>query len=109
MAECSPKGKKRLREKEKLLVTSNFSFSLSVFKRLTLESCKNHGLFGKGLTLSVPDINLTSFNDSIIRPTKVPQRILSHRFDLTRGQHRCKIRLLVLCSLILIYAVCNSP
>ena len=30
---------------------SNFSFSHSVFKRLVLQSRKNQGLFGKGLTL----------------------------------------------------------
>ena len=40
---------KTLREKEKLLVTSNFSFSHSVFKRLVLQTRKNQGLFGKGL------------------------------------------------------------
>ena len=34
MAESYPNGKKTLWEKEKLLVTSNFSFSHSVFKRL---------------------------------------------------------------------------
>ena len=39
-------------EKEKLLVTSNFSFSQSVFKRLVLQTCKNQGLFWKGLTHS---------------------------------------------------------
>ena len=32
-----------------MLVTSNFSFSYSVFKRLVLQTGKNHGLFGKGL------------------------------------------------------------
>ena len=45
-------------EKEKLLNTSNFSFSYScnnfsfhhsVFKILVLQTCKNQGLFGKGL------------------------------------------------------------
>ena len=35
--------------KSKLLVTSNFSFSHSVFKRLVLQTRKNQGLFGKGL------------------------------------------------------------
>ena len=40
---------KTLWEKEKLLITSNFSFSRSVFKRLVLRTCKNQGLFGKGL------------------------------------------------------------
>ena len=29
--------------------TRNFSFSRSVFKRLVLQTCKNQGLFGKGL------------------------------------------------------------
>ena len=38
-------------EKEKLLVTSNFSFSYSVFKTLVLQTRKNQGLFGKGLIL----------------------------------------------------------
>ena len=49
MAESSPKGWKTLWEKEKLLVTSNFSFFHSVFKRLVLQTGKNQGLFGKGL------------------------------------------------------------
>ena len=39
-------------EKEKLLVTSNFSFSHSVFKRFRLQTCKNQGLWGKGLMVS---------------------------------------------------------
>ena len=34
----------------KLLVSSNFSFSCSVFKRLVVQTRKNQGLFGKGLT-----------------------------------------------------------
>ena len=38
MAESSPNGKKTLREKEKLLFTSNFSFSHSVYKRLKLHA-----------------------------------------------------------------------
>ena len=40
---------KTLWEKEKLLVTSNFSFSHSVFKRLVMQTRKNKGLFGKEL------------------------------------------------------------
>ena len=36
-------------EKEKLLVTSNLSFSHSVFKKLLLQTRKNQGLFGRGL------------------------------------------------------------
>ena len=42
----SANGKKTLWEKEKLLITSNFSSSHSVLKRL-------QGLFGKGLTLTI--------------------------------------------------------
>ena len=49
MTESSLKGLKTLWEKEKLLVTSNFSFSHSVFKRLLPQTCENQGLFGKGL------------------------------------------------------------
>ena len=52
MVESSPNEKKTLWEQEKLLVTSNFSFSRSVFKRLVLQTRKNQGLFGKGLILS---------------------------------------------------------
>ena len=49
-AESYPKSlKKTQREKEKLLITSNFSFSHSVFKRLVLQTRENLGLFGKGL------------------------------------------------------------
>ena len=43
-----------------VLVMSNFSFSLSVFKRLKLQTRKNHGLFGKGLTLYH---TILAFND----------------------------------------------
>ena len=38
-----------MREKEKLIIISNFCFSDSVFKRLVLQTHKNQGLFGKGL------------------------------------------------------------
>ena len=43
-------GRKHCGKKEKLLVTRNFSFALSVFLRLTLQTCKNQSLFMKGLT-----------------------------------------------------------
>ena len=49
MKESSPNGLKTLWEKEKLLVTRNFSFSHSVFKRCVQQTRKNEGLFGKGL------------------------------------------------------------
>ena len=51
MAVSSPNRYKTLWEKEKLLVTSNFSFSHGVFKRLVLQTHKNQGLFGKGLKI----------------------------------------------------------
>ena len=51
MVESFLKGQKTLWEKEKLLVTSNFSFSHRVFKRLELQTRKNQGLFRKGLNL----------------------------------------------------------
>ena len=57
-AESSSNGLKTLWEKEKLLVTSNFSFSHSAFKRLVLETRKNQGLFGKRL-------NISSYNKSL--------------------------------------------
>ena len=59
MAESFLKGLKTLWEKEKLLVTSNFSFSHSVFKRLVQKTRKKQGLFGKGLTRyhTIPTFN----------------------------------------------------
>ena len=50
MAESSHKGWQTQWQKEKLLITSNFSFSQSVFKRLVQHIRKNQGLFWKGLT-----------------------------------------------------------
>ena len=49
MAESSLKERKTLWEKEKLLVTSNFSFFHTVFKRFILQIRKNMGMLGKGL------------------------------------------------------------
>ena len=47
MAESFLKRVENTVGKEKLLYTSNFSFSHSVFKRLVLQKCKNQGLLGK--------------------------------------------------------------
>ena len=41
-------------EKEKLLFTSNFSYSKSVFKTLVLQICETTGLIGKVLKLIGP-------------------------------------------------------
>ena len=48
-------------EKEKLLVTSNFSISHSVFKGPVLQTCKNQGLFGKGLISRMADFLFCAF------------------------------------------------
>ena len=49
MAESSINRQKTLWEKEKLLITNNFSFYHSVLRRLVLQTCKNQGLFVKEL------------------------------------------------------------
>ena len=49
MANVLQTGRKHCGKKEKLLLTSNFSFPHSVFIRLVLLTRKNQGLFGKGL------------------------------------------------------------
>ena len=65
MAESSQNGQKTLWEKEKSLITSNFSFSHSVLKRLVLQTRKNQGLFGKARIKSafnLDDTNMTSYS-----------------------------------------------
>ena len=44
-------GRKHCRKKEKLLITSNFSFSHSVFKRFVSQGRQKVSLCGNGLTL----------------------------------------------------------
>ena len=51
MVEIPPKGYETLWKKDKLLVTSNFSFSCSVFKILALQTGKNKALFGDVLNV----------------------------------------------------------
>ena len=53
MAESFPNRSKTLWEKDKLLATSNFSFSHSAFKRSELQTRKSLGLFGKGLSVFI--------------------------------------------------------
>ena len=59
MAENYPNRKKTLQKKEKLLITSNFSFSHSVFKRIVSKGRQKVSLFGKGLSLyhTIPTFN----------------------------------------------------
>ena len=54
MAESYPNGWETLWEKEKLLVTSNFSFSHSVFKRFVSQGRQKVSLCGNGLSELVP-------------------------------------------------------
>ena len=64
MAVSSSNELKTLWAKEKLIISSNFSFSRSVFKRLVLQTRKNQGLFGKGLKsnlLQVTNSEATSY------------------------------------------------
>ena len=56
MAESYLNRQKTLWEKEKLLITSNFSFARNVFKRIELQ-----GLFGKGLILDMGRLSDLSF------------------------------------------------
>ena len=49
-AESYPKGQKTLWEMEKLLVTSNFSFSHSVFKMLVSQGRQKVSLCGNGFS-----------------------------------------------------------
>ena len=53
MAKRFSKQVENMWETDELLITSNSSFSHSVFKTLALETRKNQGLFGKGL-IQVP-------------------------------------------------------
>ena len=54
MAESYPNGKKTRWEKEKLLFTSNFSFSHSVFKWPISQGRQKVSLCGNGLINSLP-------------------------------------------------------
>ena len=57
MAEIYPNGLKTLWEKEKLLVSSNFSFSHSVFERLVSQGRQKVSLCGNGLNVSAKGID----------------------------------------------------
>ena len=61
----SVSGKKTLWEKEKMLVTSIFSFYHSIFKSLTLNGHKNQGLFGKGLKKKPGEVSIAIFKQFI--------------------------------------------
>ena len=60
----TPMGRKHW-EKEKLLVTSNFSFSHSVFKRFVSQGCQKVSLCGNGLIKKL-DMILIQTNDRLV-------------------------------------------
>ena len=66
MVKSSLKGLKALSEKEKLLLTGNFSFSLSVFEILVLQTHKNKGLLGKGLS------HTKKFTENMVDQGEIP-------------------------------------
>ena len=80
MKESNPNGYKTLREKEKLLVTSNFSFSHSVFKKLELKTSKNQGFFGKEKQLWEKEKLLVTSNFSFFHSVFYTFRELSAIF-----------------------------
>ena len=55
--------------KRRNLVTSNFSFSCGVFKRLVLQTCKNQGFFEKGLINWVFCVGFLGQNASGLHPS----------------------------------------
>ena len=73
MTESSPKGLKTLWEKEKLLVTSNFSFSHSVFKRhVKTRTCLgmvNYAIFLRDV--QVVGLNMSSTKEIDLRKCDV--------------------------------------
>ena len=56
--------------KEKMLVTSIFSFSYNVFKRPFPQECQKLGLYGKGLTLYTAKKILDWFKSKHLKRTK---------------------------------------
>ena len=90
MAQSSPNGLKTLREEEKLLVRSNFSFSHSVFGRLVLQTRLKPGLVLEWVN-SLPDDkilglpNLKAFADdklNVIQNVK----LVFHRIENIVGK-----------------------
>ena len=76
-------------KKEKLLYTSDFSFSHSVLKRLVLQTCKNQALFGKGLkrrSLKTLFENIVGKGDAGIQ-----RFLLFPRFFLTFKDKHCHL------------------
>ena len=73
-------------QKEKLLVTSNFSFSLNVFKRLLQQTHKNPGRFGKRLTEKILK-HLTHYQTTNFRLFQT-ERVCRRQFQIWRKRKK---------------------
>ena len=65
-------GRKYCGKNEKLLVTSNFSFSNSAFKTLVLQTHKNQGLFGQWLRCSFSEESIGSSISFVQQAKQIP-------------------------------------
>ena len=81
-------GRKHCGEKEKLLITSNFSFSHSVFKRLVSQGCQKVLLCGNGLTMGISLTYLTGYSISVDNEakTKLSSKLAWFLAPLADGQ-----------------------
>ena len=90
MAESYLNRQKTLWEKKKLLITSNFSFSHSVFKRLIFQGHQKVSLRGNGLTLhKFLDLSkLNAFAEDKIKVTQYLKFVLESIENIVeRGEY----------------------
>ena len=85
-----PNSQKTLWEKEKLLVTSNFSFSHSVFKRLVSQGSQKVSLCGIGLILLTNGKNLHGSKLKAFTNDKINVNVTDLKFVL--GKVKCIVR-----------------
>ena len=69
---------KTIWEKEKLLVTSNLSFSNIVLKKLVLQTRKNQGLFWKGLRDSKTELPTLKVSGMVVRAGLETFKVMKH-------------------------------
>ena len=74
---------RKLWEKEKLLITSNFSFSHSVFKGLVLQTRKIQGFIRKGLKIAIQGYKtLCNISSKLLQDTPLlPQVVTIHEIS----------------------------
>ena len=88
MAESYPNGKKTLWEEEKLLVTSNISFSHSIFKKLVSQRRQKVSLCKKLFLTSSLECDLKSFKEF---PHVFRVDAILNNLDLSTSSYSCKI------------------